>query len=444
MTSGEPQAVIASADRVRSASPEDLNQLRQLDSLCFPADQPGVEHAAQGELELGITNGTMLVIERRHQILGFLQYHVIHEHELGVFLSGLAVHPSARREGLASRLIGVFLDRMKTPRFANSILSTSVDPSNHAMLRLLTSNGFVGEVVIDGYFGPGKNRLICRHRVTPEMLVSDDLLFMPVHNQLDLKKRLDREDWMLAGVREFPNGTMYELRRYSLTDRAAVMSTECTVSVTFASVIIGALAFLTGFGMVRTGFPPDLLSQLIIALIVSTIGLVIYANASGELSAFHYERFSEYMEWGNIITEFGGVYPVLQIVPVAVASITHRQALGGVTCIVASASAALYQASPFDIFDRYNNNRILFFITTSLLVISPTVGFLCQWQLNSTAIWSVANVVLLIGSAILCARRIGQIGLGERPDRHVKGTDAPASHEQPVYESIRECPGTDT
>jgi ribosomal protein S18 acetylase RimI-like enzyme len=404
--------------RIRAATELDLHQLIDLDLLCFPSGQPGVEQASEGEIERGIRDSTMLIIEKDQQILGFLQYHIVREHELGVFLSGLAVDPSARRRGLATHLVEDFLDKMKFPPYANAILSTSVDPANHPMLRLLTSHGFVGETLIDNYFGPGKDRLICRHRVTPEMLISDDLLFMPVHNQLELKMRLDREDWMLAGVRDFPNGAMYEMRRYSLTDRASVMSTECTVSVTFASVIIGALAFLTGFGMVRSGFPPDLLSQLIIALIVSTIGLVIYANASGELSAFHYERFSEYMEWGNVLTEFGGVYPILQIVPVAVTSITHRESLGGITCVAASIGAALYQASPFDILDRYNNNRFLFLAAAVLLIISPVVGFVCQWQLNSTALWSIGNVLLLAGVALLCATRIGTIDVGKRPDRH--------------------------
>lgn len=416
-TTGPSERAVSLAEEVRLASPQDVDQIKLLDARCFPPDEPGAEKAAEGEIERGIAARAILVHERDGRIIGFLQYHIVHEHELGVFLTGLGVDPAARREGIGTRLLESFLEMMKAPPFGGTILSTSVNPSNMGMLRLITSHGFVGEMLIHGYFGPGKDRLICRHRVTPEMLVSDDLLFMPIHNQLDLKRHLDDEEWMLAGVRDFPNGLMYELRRYSLTDRAAVMSTECTVSVAFASVVIGALAFLTGFGMVRSGFPPDLLSQLVIAMIVSTIGLVIYANASGELSAFHYERFGEYMEWGNVLSEFGGVYPLLQIIPVAVASITHREALGGVTCVAASLSAALYQASPFDILDRYNNKKYLFFAAALLLIVSPIVGFLCQWQLGSTAIWSVGNVLLLAAVAALCATRIGSIDFGKRPDR---------------------------
>ena len=370
--------------------------------------------AHDGELEMGIATESTLVADFDGFIVGFLQFH--QEEGGDVFIAGVAVLPAHRERGVGRALFEAFLEGLGEVRPLLFTVTTSVSPENYPMLALISELGFSATGYVSDFFGPGIDRLILRFNAQTGLKQSDDVLYLPVGNPSQLERYLASDEWMMVGLAKLPHGLSYELRRYHLSDRATVMANEANVSVAFSSVIIAVLGFLTGFGLVRSGYPADLLSQQILALIVSTIALVIYANSTGELSALHYERFGRYMQIGNILSEFGGVYPILQVVPVAVVVITHQKLPGAITCVGASITIFLYQRSPFDILDRYNNRRILFALLTGYLVLCPVIGFACDVLLDSSLVWSILNITLLTLIGWVCIRRVGTVDPEDRPD----------------------------
>jgi hypothetical protein len=363
---------------------------------------------------MGVLGESVLVAELSGSIRGYLQFH---QEEAGdVFLSGIAVLPEFRRYGIGRALFDALLTCFGDNRPLLFTVTTSVSPENYPMLQLVQLYGFSATTYVSNYFGPGADRLVFRLDAQTGLKQSDDILYLPVGNLTELEQRLRHDEWMMVGLAHLPHGLVYELRRYHLSDRATVMANEANVSVAFSSVIIAVLGFLTGFGFVRSGYPADLLCQQILALIVSTLALVIYANSSGELSALHFERFGQYMAIGNILSEFGGVYPILQVVPVTVVVLTHQRLPGAIACFGASVAILLYQKSPFDILDRYNDRRLLFAVITGYLVLCPIIGYVCDIVLKSSLAWSILNIVTLAYICWVCVRRVGKVDPEDRPD----------------------------
>jgi hypothetical protein len=49
--------------------------------------------------------------------------------------------------------------------------------------------------------------------------------------------------------------------------------------------------------------------------------MVVYANTGGDLARLESDRFVFHMETGNILSEYGGIVPLLVIVPVALMAV---------------------------------------------------------------------------------------------------------------------------
>ena len=67
----------------------DLDEIRQLDQLCFPPNNLHREPAAPGELEKGIDTGRVRIVKKNGAIVGFLQYEQpLEDH---IYISALGV-----------------------------------------------------------------------------------------------------------------------------------------------------------------------------------------------------------------------------------------------------------------------------------------------------------------------------------------------------------------
>jgi hypothetical protein len=200
-------------------------------------------------------------------------------------------------------------------------------------------------------------------------------------------------------------------------DQPILLANEASVSVTFAGAVLAADTFLVGFGMAGDKIASDILLQLVLSIIASIVALTIYANATGELSRLDPRAAIRYLQIGNILSEFGGVVLLLQVLPVALASERRDGWVGLFSCVLGMCALIVYQASGFDILSRYTNNHPLITrIVEVIIAASPMFGYLFLATQGSTVVWSVANVVALAGISIWCLRVSREDhGQGPRP-----------------------------
>jgi hypothetical protein len=199
-----------------------------------------------------------------------------------------------------------------------------------------------------------------------------------------------------------------------------MMANEASVSVSFASVIVAALAVLAGFGFNEDEFPKPLIAQMILAVTVTLIALIVYSNSTGKLSKLEFKCVDEYMQIGNIVSEFGGVYPMLQVLPISVAAITDDWHVGGPTSAAACVAIFAYQRSEFGILHRYKDLRKRQSPTWPrrrwvgglelVLAFSPVIGYASWEWFRSTGYWTIGNVAVLLLAAGWCMRTRRPVG----------------------------------
>lgn len=282
------------------------------------------------------------------------------------------------------------------------------------MLRLALSEGFRAEVFLPDAFGPGAHRLILHRVEQPCRALPDTTIHVPALNPEALSAAMAL-GMVVTDVIDLPHGPAWCLCRVDESAVLTARANESAVAVGFASVILGAIAFLLGFGLTSDEFPADLLAALSVALVVTLTAMIVYANTTGELTSLRFGSFDRAMSVGNILSEFGGVFPVFHVVPVALASITGSIPAGAVACVGSAVTSFAYQRSDFDILDRYRDNQTVFATMTAWLVLAPAAGFLSFALADTTMIWSMADIAFLGAITFWCLRREESIRRVDEP-----------------------------
>ena len=127
-------------------------------------------------------------------------------------------------------------------------------------------------------------------------------------------------------------------------------------------------------------------------VVALTLSLLVYANATGDLTLRRGE-FDSHMKIGNLVSEFGGVYPFFQVVPVAVAALTHSAWAGAGACGFSAVALAAYSVSGKDIVDRYPMPQGIRLAALSYVTVSPVFGYVTELTLGTTAYWVGVNLV---------------------------------------------------
>jgi ribosomal protein S18 acetylase RimI-like enzyme len=380
-------------DLVTLAVERDIDEIRQLDQLCFPPGDLYRESAAPGELEKGVGAGRVSIVRRNGKIVGFLQYEQpLEDH---IYISALGVHPDARERQVGRTLLTNLLAQISASG-KNPAVSTVTSPSNYAMLRLLLSQGFLVRTIMKDYFGPGRDRFYCQYKVRAGYVDPDDRYLIPAHATDHISKLMTTGGYVITSAITLPAGPAFEICKFERDDFAALQSDECAASINFSAGALGAITFILGFSFVpSSSYPDDVRVLLIGAAVITTFSLIIYANASGELSRLRSNIFNHHMKYGNLLSEYGGALPFLVTLPVILASVTLNKWVAIATAVIVSLALFTYERSHFAIASRFRRTPFiagLEFVTWS----APITGVLALSYLGVSWPWTVAISLALM------------------------------------------------
>lgn len=401
-------------DLVTVAVERDLDEIRQLDQLCFPPGDLHREPAAPGELEKGIGAGHVRIVRRSEEIVGFLQYEQpLDDH---IYISALGVHPDARGQQVGHSLLGNMLAQIAASG-KNPAVSTVTGPSNYAMLRLLLSQGFVVRTIMRDYFGPGHDRFYCQYKVRTEYVDPDDRYVVPAHAADHIAQLIAAEEYVITSMVALQAGPAFEICKFERDDFAALQSNECAAGITFSAGALAAITFILGFSFASSNYPDDVRVLLIGAAVITTFSLIIYANASGELSRLRSNVFGYHMKWGNVLSEYGGVFPFLVSLPVTFAGVTRTQWIALTTAAMVSLALFVYERSRFAISSRFR--RTPFVVGLEIITCSaPMTGVLAVLYLPITWPWTgTVSLALMLKALIYLIRRPAESGQSPKNER---------------------------
>ena len=391
---------------IRSATDRDRDSIHALDAICFPADDVNTQAAAPGELEQGIRDGTLYVAEQIGTTVGYLQYSMTH-HAGGplVFIGGVGVHPDARGQGIARALLQHLLSATRRTGPTPCRYATTTAPKNIAMIRLLCSLGFEGIDYIEDYFGPGRDRIYFEREASGQYQQRSDPVLVPVAASKAAVSLLSSSERHVLGVVELPHGWHYEITRRLPSDDSTLMSNEVAVSSSFSGTVLAALTFLFGFAIGRT--QADILGGLALSLILSTFALVAYTNASGELARIRAGSYARHMVVANIVSEFGGVYPLFLFTAAIVMNAVGDSVASAAVSVVTTAVVGLYNASGFDLVTRYaskSTRPVLWNLYRASLLALPILAypFIAVWDVSW--LWTCAVGVTLFAGMGVCLK----------------------------------------
>lgn len=113
-----------------------LDEVAELERVCFP--DPWSRNMLKEELENDLA-AFLVALDGQGAVAGYAGLQVILDEG---YILNIAVRPDCRRQGVASRLLRVFLDFAKGNQLA--FLTLEVRASNYAAIALYGSRGFRG------------------------------------------------------------------------------------------------------------------------------------------------------------------------------------------------------------------------------------------------------------------------------------------------------------
>lgn len=354
---------------LRAAVADDLPAIRSLDAVAFPPGRPDREPSHPGELEGGLERGQITLAEEDGVVLGMLQAERTAPDQL--YLASLAVAPEAQGRGigrmLVERLLAVHAEMEPRPA-----LFTVTSPLNVPMIGLLTSLGFVVVRGLRDYFGPGKHRVYCRYREHHPVIAPSDRTLVPVDAVDTVFELLEHDEHEVTAVRRSVQGDFFEVSR-DRGDDQGLMADEASISVSESGAVLAALTFLLGFSFAIPSYSEELRILVLVATILTAGSVQIYANASGALARIRDGGFASYMKWGNLLLEFGGLYPLVIVLPAVFAQASDNPGLSITTGAIVGAAIVAYELSPFSVTARYGRG-VVFAALVTLSALLPVAA----------------------------------------------------------------------
>ncbi len=378
---------------LRPAIASDIDSLRLLDELAFPPDRLDREPAHPGEIELGLERNQFTVCEVAGAVVGMLQSeHLGPDH---VYLVALAVHPDNQGLGIGRALVKEFVDKVHAmvPRPS---ATTVTSPVNVAMISLLVSHGFIVRSGMRNYFGPGKDRVYCQLKSRGQIVDPDDRVLVPVEAIDHVFTLLVEDEYAITNVLSSVQGTLFEISRFDLEDRQGLKASEAAISVTEAGAIVAALTFLLGLSFTVPDYSEPLRILILVATILTAGALQIYANASGSLARIKDDSFDQHMKWGNLLLEFGGVLPLVIVLPAVFAQASHNFALSLAVAIIVSIAIGAYEYSPFAITARYTRGITLHALLVATILLPLAAAPLTELTGRDTLWVSIVGIVMAL------------------------------------------------
>jgi len=380
--------------RLRKATAADAPAIHAIDQACFPPGRDDVEPAHPDEIENALATDQITVASLDGKIIGFLQTEVLGEEH--IYLGALAVHPDFQRTGVGARLIARFTDFVAQKRPRPSA-TTVTSPQNVAMIDLLTRSGFVGTRGVANYFGPHKDRVYFQLKSRRQVADPDDRVLVPVGAVDHVFDLLTADGAAITRVVKSVQGTFYEVSTFEVEDRPGLRADETAVSTGEAGAVLAALTFLLGLSFTTPDYSESLRTFILVATILTLGATQVYANASGSLARLQDDQFGAHMKWGNLLLEFGGVYPLVLVLPAVFANASSNEALSLGTSIAVALLILVYEASPFSISGRYSRGPA-FWTLVVITAALPVLALPLQMSTGRDTAW------ILITGAVLVAR----------------------------------------
>lgn len=347
---------------VRAFKPEDLQQVVEVEKQTFRGEHyPKFFFIQAGEL----FPTTFLVAESSQgQIVGYgIGAVEQHNPETGWILS-MGVLPSWRRKKIGTIMMKSLISALEERGASTIMLSTT--ETNLAAVSLYTSLGFSARSQKPNYFGDGETRLIM-HKLKPSS------------------------------------------SRAKLPYRPELLMGETEISVSFVNVLFGVSAAVVAILATR----PDVgsfalpLLYLFLTIFASFYSSIFYANTSGSLSRLG--RSAEVirpLRFGNIISEYLGVYPLVIAFPLIVWNITNDPLVTASASMIDLGGFVFYQASGFDILSR-TITRSLAHRLTIIVILGLTVTQLLAEIQGGTIqkVISATMLVLLLTALVIIGAR---------------------------------------
>lgn len=397
---------------LRPARTEDAAAIRLIDRLCFPPGRDDVEPAHPGELEGALSDGQITIAEHDGKVVGFLQTEILGaEH---VYLAALAVHPDRQRQGVGAALVEHFTSLVSDLRPRPSA-TTVTSPANVAMVDLLTRSGFVGTRGVTDYFGPRKDRIYFQLKSRRQVADPDDRVLVPVAATEHLFTLLSDANAAITRVVKSVQGVFYEVSSFEAEDRPGLRADETAVSTGEAGAVLAALTFLLGLSFTTPDYPESLRTFILVATILTLGATQVYANASGSLARLQDDQFGLHMKWGNLLLEFGGVYPLVLVLPAVFANASDNTMLSIGTSVAVTVLILVYEASPFSISGRYSRNAVFWTLVLATAAL-PIVAIPLQIATGRDTVWILlAGGVLTLRLLWLVPARQQELGVRMRP-----------------------------
>lgn len=400
--------------QVTTALLSDIPAVVALDRECFTAEDPDRQIASPGEVEAAVRSGMTFVVradDSSDALVAFLQYCPVAEGHFHIL--GVGVKDAYRGRGLATLLVRHFIAKCDRDFPSNWGASVTTSPSNLPMLRALLANGFVGTELLDAYYGRGRGRMYLR-APNHETLNARSRILLPAASDSQLASLLRDREYALFGLLALPPGPYFELGRPQPTDKT-LQASEASVSMGLTGAILAAMTFLLGTGLASAHrFPTDILGHLVLSLVAVLMAVLVYGSSSAELARFRIGDFSRHMTAGNALSETGGVYSFLHLLPVALVRITSSTPAGMFTAVGTSLTLLWYHQSGFAIVPRHPLRRWIKIPILLYMTLSPLLGIAIFLRFHSTTLWVVINgsvlaltTVLLLGSREIFPGRLG-------------------------------------
>lgn len=394
---------------LRWATVADLPALEALAVVCFPA--AGVEsgRVTQATLAHGLSSGnSVLVATNGTTLVGFLHCHRLTAGHVSV--RAVAVDPGRQQRRIASLLMQRLIEHLKGSGRGAVVpsISAEVSTANEYGMRLLFSHGFVARTIMRGHpVHMPQDRLSMQYRLREDDLDPNVRFSVQVNADAHIDRLLEDEHHAITALAGVPGGGFeFEISRFDRDDLAALESDEVSTGVTFAGTMLAAVTFVLGFSLQEKDFPNPARVLLLVAAVATTMALVIYTNAAGDLARLRSHKLDAHMRTGNVLSEFGGVYPFLISLPITFAWRSSSLAAGLVVALFVAIALSVYERSPFSISSRFVLTRTARALLV-LAVTAPVSGVVVTWadggepDLRATWIWTSCIVAVHICLSLL-------------------------------------------
>ncbi|WP_258382507.1 GNAT family N-acetyltransferase [Streptomyces sp. NTH33] len=331
-----------------------------------------------------------------------------------VRLSVIAVRSEARRQGVASRLLAELVQQISQKSSEPVLISAIANTEQPTVTRLLLTCGFIGTRVMHTGGTGDALPIHFQHKFRVEYIDPDARHLVHVSAREQLMESLAPADHAITALVTLSGAPAFEIARFERDDPATLQSGEAAAGIAFSGSILAAVTFLLGFAFTSTSFPDDVRLLLIGATFSTVLSLIVYASASGELARIRSNSFGKIMKWGNVLSEYGGVLPLVISLPVTYAQVSDNPWTTMVLAVVLSAAIAWYEHSEFSIAFRFRRSRSEIALTV-FTAVSPTLGAALVATKTISWPWTAAlTAALAMRTWLYLFRRGSERGITER------------------------------